>query len=210
MKLIKNGDMTVLISRLFVSSSKYRNEVFGLTQSMFANHLEMIVERGFPLLRRINQILSTLRDMGLMSKLFVDFNYNMTILASIREMKQRQIRQLSPEEMSTIIADEEHESDDDPEIVLTVEHLEGAFSIVILGLSISSSVFVLEIIFHSEIFKSSIRWLLMKILCKKANEKAENIKESPQVVRQKRRNNLHRPKAKQFKAKSTRKSVRFL
>lgn len=170
---IKNGEMALIVSRLYVRSNKYRNDVFGLTQSMFANHLEMIVERGFPLLRRINEILSTLRDMGLMSKLFVDFHYNMTILTPIREMR------LHPKEIDPIdtvsadlgFGDDEQKEEENPEIVLTTEHLEGAFTLLLAGLITSSSVFVLELFCHSSFFKNVKRWIWRKISCRKNKKK---------------------------------------
>lgn len=160
--------MTLLISRLYVESNKHRNDVFGLTRSMFANHLEMIVERGFPLLRRINEILATLRDMGLMSKLFVDFKYNMTILTSIREMKSHNFKQENQEDLEGLNMglDDDHRDDSDPEIVLTVEHLEGAFTMLMMGIFVSSIVFVLEIIFHAKFTRKVLKILWHYIQCR--------------------------------------------
>lgn len=155
----------MLISRLYVRSNKYRNDVFGLTQSMFANHLEMIVERGFPLLRRINNILSALRDMGLMSKLFKDFNYNMTILTSIREMKANKNHRENVE-VANLNDDDHHEQEETPDIVLTTEHLEGAFTILLMGLFVSSIVFILEIIFHSSMVRKLLNLIWRKIFCR--------------------------------------------
>lgn len=157
--------MALLISRLYVRSNKYRNDVFGLTQSMFANHLEMIVERGFPLLRQINNILSALRDMGLMSKLFKDFNYNMTILTSIREMKASQYHRESVE-VADLNDDDHQDEESTPEIVLTTEHLEGAFTILLMGLFISSIVFILEIISHLTLVRKLFKLIWRKIFCR--------------------------------------------
>lgn len=166
LRQIKDGKMTLLISRLYVRSNKYRNDVFGLTRSMFANPLEMIVERGFPLLRRINHIIATLRDAGIMSKLIQDFNYNMTILTSIREMKAHKV-ELDPslQDLNLDLMDDENPSNESPEIVLTTEHLEGAFSLLFVGLFITSVVFILELIFHSKIFKKVVKFFWRKIRC---------------------------------------------
>lgn len=161
----------MIISKLFVGSNVHRHDIFGLTQSMFANHLEMIVERGFPLLRRINQILAALRDMGLMSKLFVDFKYNMTILEPIREMKKHLDRHEESATVSTMEFDDEHKEEENPEIVLTTEHLEGAFTLLLAGLTVSSSAFLLEIIFHSKTFKKITKWIWQKVTCHKENTK---------------------------------------
>ena len=70
----------------FVQSTRYRNDVFGLTLNMFSNHLEMIVERGFPLLPKINHVISQMRDSGLMAKLNDDFIFNFTIISFMREL----------------------------------------------------------------------------------------------------------------------------
>jgi hypothetical protein len=183
--------MALLMSKLFVRSTteryfnficffkddfnRYltisRNNLFGLTQSMFANHLEMIVERGFPLLRRINEILASLRDMGLMSKLFEDFQYNMTILTSIREMKARVNKDQPIDVMEMSFDDDQHkDDDDDPEIVLTTEHLEGAFTLLIAGITASFAVFVLEVIHHSKPFKYMTKWVWRKVTCSEARK----------------------------------------
>jgi hypothetical protein len=164
---VRDGKMTMIMSKLFVNSNKYRHDVFGLTRSMFANHLEMIVERGFPLLRRINEILSALRDMGMMDKLFVDFKYNMTILVPIRE-------KISNEAVTTMTFDDENGiEDENPEIVLTTEHLEGAFSLLFAGLITSSTVFLLEIVFYSNTFKRTMKWIWAKITCKQGKPKEQ-------------------------------------
>ena len=150
---IMEGEETILISRLYVQSNEHRNDIFGLSQDMFANHLEMIVERGFPLLRRINEIISALRDMGMMSKLFIDFKYNMTILQSIRNLKRSQ---------------DEEEPEQSNEIVLTIEHLDGAFTIFFLGLSISGIVFLFEILVRSRPFIKIKQWILSRITTKRS------------------------------------------
>lgn len=149
---IMNGEETILISRLYVQSNEHRNDIFGLSQDIFANQLEMIVERGFPLLRRINEIISSLRDMGLMSKLTVDFNYNMTILQSIRKLRRLQ---------------ELEEPEESNEIVLTIEHLDGAFTVFFLGLFISGIVFLLEVLVRSRPFVKIKQCILSRITTKR-------------------------------------------
>lgn len=159
--------MALLISRLFVRSNHYRNEVFGLSRSMFANHLEMIVERGFPLLRKINEILSAMRDMGVMSKLFVDFKYKMTILTSIKEMMKQEKVDTQKLDIDMNLGDDDHHDDDEdsPEIVLTTEHLEGAFTILLAGLIASSIIFILEIFFNLRVVKKFLENLFKKMCC---------------------------------------------
>ena len=138
----------------------------------------MIVERGFPLLRRINEILSALRDMGLMSKMFVDFKYNMTILTPIREMKVKTDRQLNLAKTSMGFDDEQKEVDDDPEIVLTVDHLEGAFTLLLAGLVASSAFFLLEIIFHSKVIQKIAMWIWRKVTCRKETKRKVTFKKT--------------------------------
>ena len=156
---IMDGEETILISRLFVQSNEHRNDIFGLSQDMFANHLEMIVERGFPLLRRINEIISSLRDMGLMNKLFVDFNYNMTILEPIRKMKKSQ---------------DDGEPEETEEIVLTIEHLDGAFTVFFLGLFISGIVFLFEVLVRSRLFIKSKQTILSRLTTKRNMNNSKN------------------------------------
>ncbi|CAO1435968.1 unnamed protein product [Diamesa serratosioi] len=157
---IMKGEETILMSRLYVKSSKHRNDIFGLSQDMFSNQMEMIVERGFPLLQRINEIISCLRSMGMMSKLFNDFKYNMTILQSIRELKKSQDKGITEESN---------------EIVLTVEHLDGAFTVYILGLFISSIVFLLEVLVRSKSFIKIKQWILSRVTTKRNMKIKRNI-----------------------------------
>lgn len=171
LRSIKNGEMALLVSKLYVRSNQYRNSLHGITRSMFANHLEMIVERGFPLLRRINEIISALRDMGYMSKLFIDFKYNMTILEPIREMKKHKNHvDLDTGGMNSF--DDEHKDEDGPEVVLTTEHLEGAFTILLMGITVSSAVFILEVIVHSKYFRNMIK-KLWNAVCRKRDQQKE-------------------------------------
>lgn len=66
-----------------------------------------------------------MKDSGLMDKLRSDFIYNVTILEKIRA---RAI------------------NDDHRQIVLTYSHVEGAFSLAIVGLSISCAIFLGELL----------------------------------------------------------------
>lgn len=168
--------MAILVSRLYVRSNKYRKDVFGLSQSMFAAPLEMIVERGFPLLRRINEILSALRDMGFTSKLFNDFTYNMTILAQIRELKSHLAKRKVVDIEQELNLEDEQRSDESPEVVLTTEHLEGAFTLFFLGFSVSSVVFILEIIFHSKFVRKYCKVFWSKIYCHNVNNQINSKK----------------------------------
>lgn len=156
-KITREKNIAIIMSKLFVRSNKYNAGVHGLSQSMFSNNLEMIVERGFPLLRKINNIISTMRDMGMMSKFLKDFSYNTTILARIRnqarQSKGRKITEDIDAVIVTIDEDDGDIEDEDPRIVLTVEHLEGGFTLLIVGYVISGTVFLIEYVTDSNPFK---------------------------------------------------------
>ncbi|KAG5673460.1 hypothetical protein PVAND_003505 [Polypedilum vanderplanki] len=136
---ITEGKMALLISQYYVEQTEYRNNIFGVSKEMFSNHLEMLAERGFPLMRRINKILGFFRDAGIASKLFIDFNFNKTILMPIKELKAKlKIMEDTNENLFL----------DDNEVVLTPEHLEAPFRLLILGLCISTFNFLLELMFN--------------------------------------------------------------
>lgn len=77
-----------------------------------------------------------MKDAGLITKIYDDFLFNMTILDHIRQREG---------------------INDKSQIVLTLEHLEGAFAVLIVGLIISFIVFVIEIITDSQWFKRYLR-----------------------------------------------------
>uniref|UniRef100_A0A182SUD3 Fibronectin type-III domain-containing protein n=1 Tax=Anopheles maculatus TaxID=74869 RepID=A0A182SUD3_9DIPT len=121
LQAVLDGNRSLLMSRLYVRNTKYYGLVHGLSKEVFVTQIEMIMEKGFPLLPKFNRILSNLIDMGIMQKLWKDFLYNVTILDRIR-----QNRDLSEEE---IIAAS-------PEVVLTLDHLQSAFALYGIGLDI--------------------------------------------------------------------------
>lgn len=148
--------MALLASQLYVDQTEHRNNVFGMTTELFSNHLEMLCERGFPLLKRINKILGVCRDAGIMSKLGNDFAFNSTILISIKEIMTQLRRSGKLIVEKTDSEDEEDEEavvEDSTEITLTVEHLQGPFTMLILGLIISITVFLLEFIFNTKVMR---------------------------------------------------------
>lgn len=117
------GHRVILTNRLFVLS-KSIHDVFPLPFNVFANPLEMISERGFPLLKRFSHLISFMRDSGIMQKLYSDFLYNVTVLHHIRN----------------------REGFVETQIVLTLNHMDGAFTLFLLGHLISSIAFVVELI----------------------------------------------------------------
>lgn len=91
----------------------------------------MIAERGFPLIRKFNSLINRMKDTGLIEKIYDDFLFNKTILDFIHDKKG--------------IADVSQTR-------LTVQHLQGAFAVLIVGLLISFVVFVVEVVSKSQSF----------------------------------------------------------
>ncbi|XP_065084053.1 uncharacterized protein Ir60a [Ochlerotatus camptorhynchus] len=137
-KAVSEGKRVILTSRMYIMSSHYREDVHALSQDVFANQLEMIVEKGFPLLPKFNRIISNLNDMGITSKLFQDFLYNVTILDNIKEI-------LNP--------DEDHQLAAKQEIVLTIDHLQSAFCFYLIGVAMSTVIFLGEVLSRTAWFK---------------------------------------------------------
>ncbi|CRK89246.1 CLUMA_CG003005, isoform A [Clunio marinus] len=186
LKRVMKGEQALLISQLYVRSNKYRNSVFGLSKSIFSNQLEMIFERGFPLQHRINKIIASLRDMGYMSKLFKDFYYNMTIIESIKKLKRFRKKFGSDiEQLELALADDDDEDEEEtPRIALTIEHLDGAFSNLFLGLAISSGIFIMEIILKSKFINRNVKLfgrLLSKMFCNHKRKRKQEIIEGKMI-----------------------------
>lgn len=101
-----------------------RDQIYDLPGNVFSNPLEMIAERGFPLLHKLNSLINRMKDAGLVMKIYNDFLHTMNLKEGMRM----------------------REGATENQVVLTVEHLEGAFAILILGYLISGLVFVLELV----------------------------------------------------------------
>uniref|UniRef100_A0A8W7PI74 Ionotropic glutamate receptor C-terminal domain-containing protein n=1 Tax=Anopheles coluzzii TaxID=1518534 RepID=A0A8W7PI74_ANOCL len=137
LQAVVEGKRSLLMSRLYVRNTKYNGLVHGLSRDVLVTQIEMIMEKGFPLLPKFNRILSNLIDMGIMQKLWSDFLYNVTILDRIRAH-----RALS--EADIIAAS--------PEVVLTLDHLQSAFALYGIGMCLCVVVFLLEVL-------SKTRWI---------------------------------------------------
>lgn len=115
-----------MTNRVFVLSKSIQ-DVFPLPFDVFVNQIEMISERGFPLLNRFSNIIAFMRDSGIIQKLYNDFYYNATVLQSIIRNREGDLFQ-------------------EERIVLTLSHMDGAFTLLLFGCSISFAVFGVEII----------------------------------------------------------------
>lgn len=131
MKSVRDGFISILSNRIFVLSHDLQDDIFGLPGNVFSNQLEMIAERGFPLIRKFNSLINRMKDTGLIEKIYDDFLFNKTILDFIHDKKG--------------IADVSQTR-------LTVQHLQGAFAVLIVGLLISFVVFVVEVVSKSQSF----------------------------------------------------------
>lgn len=136
------GEKIILIDRAYVLSKSVHN-VYGLPKDTFTSSLQMICERGFPLLRLSSLIISQMVDAGIIKKLFDDFRYNVTYLEEIRLHSQRV---------------------EDSLIVLKLKHLDGAFAVLLIGLAISMICFVIEICIdkHNRHREAQRRWQLIR------------------------------------------------
>lgn len=112
----------VYVSKTYVSK---RGEalVYWSKDNIVSYPIEMIMVKGFYLLKRINQLVDKILEAGLISKWTNDF------------LKFKRKKDFS-----------EEDDLDDGDVILTVKHLEGAFIILLYGLGLASFVFVLEII----------------------------------------------------------------
>lgn len=124
LKAIRNGQRVVLLSRLYVLSTSI-NEVFPLPRNVFSNPVEMITERGFPLLKRVSRLIMYMIDGGIMAKLYKDFMFNATVLEHIRNRNN---------------------ISETKQIVLTLMHMEGAFTVLLLGLTLSALALITELL----------------------------------------------------------------
>lgn len=122
---VANGERVILTNRVFVLS-KSLHHVFPLPFNVFANQIEMISERGFPLLNRFSSLIAWMRDSGVIQKLYNDFYYNATVLHYIRNR--------------------DGDMFNEEQIVLTLNHMDGAFTLLILGYFIGLVTFGVELI----------------------------------------------------------------
>lgn len=138
---VANGNRVILTNRVFILSKSIHN-VFPLPFNVFANPLEMISERGFPLLSRFSSLIAYMRDAGVIQKLYDDFQYNVTMLHSIRN----------------------RDTESKAVIVLTLGHLDGLFIIYFLGLLISLVTFAVEICIdkYNRRRRARRRWKLLR------------------------------------------------
>uniref|UniRef100_A0A1I8PFB4 Ionotropic glutamate receptor C-terminal domain-containing protein n=2 Tax=Stomoxys calcitrans TaxID=35570 RepID=A0A1I8PFB4_STOCA len=125
---VKMGQRVILSRRMYVLQNSLAYDVYPFKHNIFSSPLQMIMKPGFPFLYEFNSIIRKMRDYGFLQKINRDFNYNNTYLNRIAKMR--------PEFQEKVI-------------VLTMEHLDGAFFILSLGIGVSVALFVGELMaFH--------------------------------------------------------------
>lgn len=143
MQQVSNGNRVILANRWYVRSDEIRDDaIVGFTDDVFSNPLEIIAERGFPLLPKFNTYLSYMIDAGLVDRIYNRRWFQVNIINKIKEIKSNEHAVFVP-----------------GEIVLTTEHLEGAFALYICGIMFCCFIFILELFSVSRIavwFKNKI------------------------------------------------------
>lgn len=141
---VAHGERVILTNRAFVLS-KSIHDVFPLPFNVFANQIEMISERGFPLLNRFNNLIAFMRDSGIIQKLYNDFHYNVTVLHYIRNRDDDMFKE--------------------EQIVLTLNHMDGAFTLLLFGCLIGLVTFGVEIIMdtYSKRRRARRNWKRLRI-----------------------------------------------
>ncbi|XP_037024283.1 uncharacterized protein LOC119066111 [Bradysia coprophila] len=173
MALVREGYISILTNRMFVLSHDLQEDIFGIPGNVFTSPLEMIAERGFPLIKKFSSLIHRMKDAGLTSKIYKDFLHNKTILDFIRHR------------------DRIHEVG---QITLTLDHLQGAFAVLIIGLIISLVVFLIEILLNS-------KWFIMNYgkLTRSLGRRFHRLKIKPKKKLLKPRRLKNKPKKKTVK-----------
>lgn len=149
--------------------SKSADNLFGLPRNMLTSSLQMICERGFPLLSKYSLVISRMLDAGIIEKLYADFRYNATYLEQIRTYSQKA---------------------EETVIVLRLRHMDGAFAVLLVGSSVAVICFFIEIVVdtHKRQQRARRRWKRIRdalptmVLGAKKNEQKQNEKFSVRYV----------------------------
>lgn len=123
---VRDGEQAMLMNRYYVLSSELRDELFAVPGNVFSSPVEMIARRGFPLLYAIDRLINRMKDSGLLVKINADFLFAMNVREAVRRAQQGSLQ--------------------GGQKVLSINHLQGAFAILIIGLLGSGVVFVGELV----------------------------------------------------------------
>lgn len=187
---VARGERIILTNRNLVLS-KSLNDIFAFPTDAFASPLQMFSERGFPLLKRYSTLLSYMIDAGIISKLHSDFIYDVTVLDHIRK--------------------HEIQSDEDSQIVLSLHHMDGAFTILLLGAAFSFVIFIGELCINWYITRRKPKrfWKLLRKSWRKVS-----IMIMSQIKMDPMKNQMNKKKSraalKLKRLKSGKKSIKFM
>lgn len=184
---VARGERIILTNRNFVLS-KSLDDIFAFPSDALASPLQMFSERGFPLLKRYSTLLSYMVDTGIISKLHGDFIYDVTILDHIRK--------------------HEIQSDEDSQIVLTLSHMDGAFTILLLGVSLSFVTFIGELCINWYMTRRKPK-RLWKLLGKNLRKAIISQKKSNRISNQTNKKIKSRPALKLKRLQSGKKGIKL-
>ncbi|XP_065366791.1 uncharacterized protein Ir60a [Calliphora vicina] len=122
---VKVGQRVILSSRMYILQSALSDDIYAFPNNVFSSPIQMIMKPGFPFLYEFNWMIRYMRDFGIFRKIQQDFEYNNTYLNRIAKMRP---------DFQEI------------DIVLTTQHLQGPFAILIVGVIISTSLFLGELL----------------------------------------------------------------
>ncbi|XP_055908598.1 uncharacterized protein LOC129943298 [Eupeodes corollae] len=123
LRAVMMGERVILANRMFMLRNRNLNRLYGFPANVFSSSVEIIAKRGFPFLRNFNELIRQLQDGGFFNKIDSEFRYRYTVLVKIRELR---------------------DDFQEPIMVLTIHHLEGAFVFLIFGTLLSCTAFAGE------------------------------------------------------------------
>ncbi|XP_058975261.1 uncharacterized protein LOC131801154 [Musca domestica] len=125
---VERGKRVILSRRMYIMQSALADNIYAFPVNVFSSPMQMIMKPGFPFLYDFNLMIRYMRDFGFLNKIHRDFVYNNTYLNRIAKMR--------PDFKEKVI-------------VLRMDHLQGAFSILSVGVCVSVGLFLAELlVFH--------------------------------------------------------------
>ncbi|XP_073847891.1 ionotropic receptor 60a [Musca autumnalis] len=122
---VERGERVILSRRMYIMQSALADNIFAFKYNVFSSPMQMIMKAGFPFLYDFNMMIRYMRDFGFLNKIHRDFVYNNTYLNRIDKMR--------PDFKEKVI-------------VLRMDHLQGAFSILTVGIFVSIGLFLGELL----------------------------------------------------------------
>ncbi|XP_061399889.1 uncharacterized protein LOC133335599 [Musca vetustissima] len=124
---VEQGERVILSRRMYIMQSALADNIYAFPFNVFSSPMQMIMKPGFPFLYEFNLMIRYMRDFGFLNKIHRDFVYNNTYLNRIAKMR--------PDFKEKVI-------------VLRMDHLQGAFSILSVGICASIGLFLAELLVY--------------------------------------------------------------